>query len=105
MGKGRFRIFLVITRELNSQPAKDLLFSVLASYFESESVREVLYSVSIVGLGALAGLGAAYLAYRRLLAEIRARQSDPPEDPHVQVGSIRLVVVYRRCVVVELGQK
>ena len=102
MGKGRFRIFLVFTRELNSQPAKDLLFSVLASYFESESVREVLYSVSIVGLGALAGLGAAYLAYRRLLAEIRARQSAPPEDPHVQVGSIRLVVVYRRCVVIEL---
>ena len=103
MGKGRFRIFLVITRELNSQPAKDLLFSVLASYFESESVREVLYSVSIVGLGALAGLGAAYLAYRRLLAEIRARQSAPPEDPHVQVGSIHLVVVYCRCVVIELG--
>ena len=89
--------------ELNSQPAKNLPFSVLASYFESESVREVLYSVSIVGLGALAGLGAAYLAYRRLLAEIRARQSDPPEDPHVQVGSIRLVVDYRRCIIVEQG--
>ena len=56
--------------------------------------------MSIVGLGALAGLGAAYLAYRRLLAEIRARQSAPPEDPHVQVGNIRLVVVYRECVVI-----
>ena len=80
--------------EPTSQPAKDLLFSVLASYFESESVREVLYSTSIIGLGALAGLGAAYLAYRRLLAEIRARQSTPPEDPHVQVGNIRLVLSF-----------
>ena len=69
--------------EPTSQPAKDLLFSVLASYFESESVREVLYSTSIIGLGALAGLGAAYLAYRRLLAEVRAHQSTPPEDPHI----------------------